>query len=123
MQLSDHQPIYRQIADDVRRQILAGAIAEGERIMSTNEYAAAYRINPATAAKAFAELVAEGLLERRRGVGMFVAPGAREQLVHVGRARYVDETLAPAVRAGLDLGLSASDITKHIHDIANGVSQ
>ncbi|NLT26628.1 MAG: GntR family transcriptional regulator [Microbacteriaceae bacterium] len=118
MQLSDREPIYRQLADYLRRQIVVGALSEGDRIMSTNEYAAAYRINPATAAKAFAELVADELLERRRGIGMFVAPGARERLTAVGRAGYVADTLTPAVREGLALGLSITDITAQVERIA-----
>lgn len=118
MQLSDREPIYRQLADDLRRQIVVGALSAGDRIMSTNEYAAAFRINPATAAKAFAELVADGLVERRRGIGMFVADGARERLVAEGRSRYVADTLEPAVRAGLALGLTAADIHAQIDRIA-----
>ncbi|GGA75810.1 GntR family transcriptional regulator [Pseudoclavibacter endophyticus] len=110
MELTDREPIYRQIAGQVREQIVAGALEEGERIMSTNEYAAAYRINPATASKAFAELAAEGLIERRRGLGMFVAEGARAKLVATGRERYEHETLAPAIRAGLALGLAGDEI-------------
>ena len=110
LQFTDRAPIYRQIADDLRRQILVGVLAEGDRVMSTNEYAAAFRINPATAAKAFAELVADGLLERRRGIGMFVATGARERLTASGRERYARETLLPAIRAGVALGLGEQQL-------------
>lgn len=110
MEISDREPIYRQIANNLREQIVSGALTEGDRIMSTNEYAAAYSINPATAAKAFTELVADGLVERRRGIGMFVAAGARQALVTEGRQRFVTETLAPAIRTGLSLGLEADDI-------------
>jgi len=74
------EPIFLQIADQIRTQVLSGALREEEQVMSTTQYATAYRINPATAAKAFAELVEEGTLYKRRGVGMFVAPGARERL-------------------------------------------
>ncbi|QUY60943.1 GntR family transcriptional regulator [Gulosibacter molinativorax] len=117
MEFNDREPIYRQIANDLRRQIVAGVLAEGDRIMSTNEYAAAYRINPATAAKAFAELVADGLVERRRGIGMFVAPGARAQLQSEGREHYLADTLKPAVEAGVALGLSEDEILRHIKAI------
>lgn len=123
MEFSDREPIYRQIANDLRRQILAGALAEGDRVMSTNEYAAAYRINPATAAKAFAELVSEQLIERRRGIGMFVMNGARARLVDAGREDYVTGTLAPALRAGLALGLTESEINSHIQRILHVVEQ
>lgn len=123
MELSDREPIYRQIANDLRRQILAGALEEGDRIMSTNEYAAAYRINPATAAKAFSELVADDLVERRRGIGMFVREGARDRLQEAGRASYLEETLVPAIRAGLALGLSHEQILAHVQNLADATTQ
>ena len=62
-----------QIADDIRAQILRGALRAGDQLTSTTEYSATYRINPATVGKAFSILVDEGLVEKRRGIGMFVA--------------------------------------------------
>ena len=100
-------PIYVQIADDIRAQILRGAT-------STTEYSATYRINPATVGKAFAILVDEGLVEKRRGIGMFVAEGAQHALVADGLATYVEETLNPAVEAGLALGLDIDAIIDHV---------
>ncbi len=76
-------PIYVQIADDIRAQILRGALRGGDQLTSTTEYSATYRINPATVGKAFAILVDEGLVEKRRGIGMFVAEGARGALAAV----------------------------------------
>ena len=73
----DRSPIYQQIADKIKDDILSGALREDEQIMSTNQYAAFYRINPATAAKGFHQLIDEGILYKRRGIGMFVAPDAR----------------------------------------------
>ena len=90
-------PIYVQIADDIRAQILRGTLRAGDQLTSTTEYSATYRINPATVGKAFAILVDEGLVEKRRGIGMFVAEGARRALVADGLASYVEETLNPAV--------------------------
>ena len=89
-------PIYVQIADRIRGDVVEGTLGEGEQVMSTNQYAAAYRINPATAAKAFAILVAEGVLVKQRGIGMFVAAGARERLLAARRARFFDDVLGPA---------------------------
>ena len=103
-------PIYVQIADDIRAQILRGALRAGDQLTSTTEYSATYRINPATVGKAFAILVDEGLVEKRRGIGMFVAEGARRALVADGLASYVEETLNPAVEAGLALGLDLDAI-------------
>ena len=79
-------PMYVQIADQIRTDVLTGALREEEQVMSTTQYATTYRINPATAAKAFAELVDEGVLYKRRGIGMFVAEGARERLLAQRRA-------------------------------------
>ena len=70
-------PIYLQIANGIKDEVLKGALKEGEQVMSTNQYAAFYQINPATAAKGFAQLVDEGVLYKKRGIGMFVSPDAR----------------------------------------------
>ena len=111
-------PIYVQIADSIRAQILRGALRDGDQLTSTTEYATTYRINPATAGKAFAILVDEGLVEKRRGIGMFVAEGAHASLVEEGRRTYVDETLYPAVEAGLALGLDIDSIANHVRAYA-----
>ena len=81
-------PLYVQIADQIRADVLSGALGEQEQVMSTTQYATTFRINPATAAKAFTELVDEGVLYKQRGIGMFVAPGAREQLLTQKRAAF-----------------------------------
>lgn len=107
-------PIYVQIADDIRAQILRGTLRAGDQLTSTTEYSATYRINPATVGKSFSILVDEGLVEKRRGIGMFVAEGARGALVADGRASYVEETLNPAVEAGLALGLDIDAIIDHV---------
>ena len=111
-------PIYVQIADSIRAQILRGALRDGDQLTSTTEYATTYRINPATAGKAFAILVDEGLVEKRRGIGMFVAEGARAALVEAGLRTYVDDTLYPAVEAGLALGLDIDSIANHVRAYA-----
>ncbi|WP_205856997.1 GntR family transcriptional regulator, partial [Phytoactinopolyspora endophytica] len=77
----DRSPIYYQIAEAIKNEILSGELGADEQVMSTNQYAAFYRINPATAAKGFAQLVDEGVLYKRRGIGMFVSPDARTRLL------------------------------------------
>ena len=103
-------PIYLQIAEEIRSQILGGELAEGARLTSTTEYAARYRINPATANKAVALLVDEGLVVKRRGIGMFVTQGALENLRRSRRTTYTDDVLHPALDTGLALGLSDAEL-------------
>ncbi|WP_277211126.1 GntR family transcriptional regulator [Isoptericola croceus] len=108
------EPIYVQIAQMIRSQVLAGDLAEEEQVMSTTQFATTFRINPATAAKAFAGLVDEGVLYKRRGVGMFVAPGARERLVGHHREAYFDDVLAPALDQADLLGIPAEDVAAYV---------
>jgi DNA-binding transcriptional regulator YhcF (GntR family) len=107
-------PIYLQIADQIRDDILDGALKEEDQVMSTTQYATTYRINPATAAKAFSELVDEGVLYKRRGVGMFVATGAREALAAHGRERFFADVLDPAVSEARRLGIDLEDVIARI---------
>ncbi|MEE6272732.1 GntR family transcriptional regulator [Georgenia wangjunii] len=107
-------PIYVQIAEQLRRQVLEGTVAEGEQVMSTTQYATTYRINPATAAKAFAALVDEGVLYKQRGVGMFVADGARERLREQRRGSFLADHLDPVLAEARALGLSADDLLGYI---------
>ncbi len=113
----DRTPIYQQIADRVRLAILAGDLAEGEQVMSTTQYATTYRINPATAAKAMALLVDEDLLHKRRGLGMFVSPGARERLRTRRRATFWDESLAPVLQEAAALGITTDQIVTHLQEL------
>ena len=107
-------PIYVQIAETIRGEILSGALEEGDQVMSTTQYATTYRINPATAAKAFAELVAEEVLVKQRGVGMFVAPGAPDRLRARRREAFFAERLDPVLREAQVLGLTAADLTTYL---------
>ncbi len=73
------QPIYRQVIDQIRQQIMAGQLCEGEQLMTVRDLASYLRVNPMTISKAYALLEVEGLLERRRGIGLFVAKIRDEQ--------------------------------------------
>ena len=105
--LDDGAPIFSQIAERLADDIAEGALAEGARVPSTNELAAFYRINPATAAKGINLLIDEGLLEKHRGVGMFVASGARERLLDVRRQRFAERYIEPMVAEANRLGIDA----------------
>lgn len=108
------EPLYVQIAEQIRRDVLSGAIREGEQVMSTTQYATTFRINPATAARAFAELVDEGVLYKQRGVGMFVAPGAAEALRARHRERFFAEELDPVLARAELLGITAEELRAHL---------
>lgn len=117
--IDDGRPIFLQIADAIADSIIDGALAEADRAPSTNELAAFYRINPATAAKGVNLLVEQGVLYKQRGIGMFVAAGARNRLQGERRTafkrRYVEPLLAEASRLGLD----AADVVAMIREVDN----
>lgn len=110
----DRSPIYRQIAARIESDVLSGVLAADEKIMSTNEYASFYRINPATAAKAFQQLVDAGVLYKRRGVGMFVSSDARERLRDDRRERFFAEVVDPMVEEAQTIGIPLDDIVDHV---------
>ncbi|WP_206671125.1 GntR family transcriptional regulator [Streptomyces sp. CB01881] len=111
MPLSDSDgPIFAQIAGELANQIADGTVGEGERVASSNEIAAFYRVNPATAARSLTVLAEQGLVEKRRGVGMFVAKGARERLVHERRRRFADRYLRPLVVEAARLGIGLDEL-------------
>ncbi|MEV6302045.1 GntR family transcriptional regulator [Actinoplanes sp. NPDC051861] len=115
----DRSPIYRQIADQIKADVLRGVLGDDEQVMSTNQYAAYYRINPATAAKAFQHLVDEEVIYKRRGVGMFVNPGARQRLREQRRERFFADVLEPMVAEARDLEIPAADLVARIHQLTD----
>ncbi|MET0146854.1 MAG: GntR family transcriptional regulator [Ilumatobacteraceae bacterium] len=110
----DRTPIYRQIAGQLREDIVSGLLADDEQVMSTNAYASFHRINPATVAKAFQELVDDDLLYKKRGLGMFVSPGARERLRADRRSRFFDELLGPVIAEARRLEIPVDDVVDAI---------
>jgi GntR family transcriptional regulator len=108
------EPIYLQIADQIRQDVVSGALAEEEQVMSTTQYATTYRINPATAAKAFAQLMDQGVLYKRRGVGMFVSPGARGRLLADRRERFFADVVEPVAVEARVLGVPLDDVVARL---------
>ena len=104
--IEEGKPLFVQIAEQVEDSIVDGSLAEEAQAPSTNELAAFYRINPATAAKGVNMLVDKGVLYKRRGIGMFVSAGARDLLLRERRndfaRRYVQPLLAEARKIGLE---------------------
>lgn len=113
----DRTPIYQQIAERIQDEIVSGSLAEEEQVMSTNQYAAFYRINPATAAKAFQLLTEEGILYKKRGIGMFVSPGARESLLAQRRERFFTEVVDAMIAEAGKIGIPLADIITRIEQM------
>lgn len=110
----ERSPIYQQIADQIKNDIVSGALKEEEQVMSTNQYAAFYRINPATAAKGFQLLTEEGILYKKRGIGMFVSANARSSLLKTRRERFFEEVVDRMVEEAQRIGVPITDIMSHI---------
>ena len=109
-QLNDHALIYLQIAQMIEDDILRGVYAEGDQVPSTNELSRAFRINPATAGKGINLLVADGILYKKRGLGMFVAKGATTIVLNKRKQAFYDTFVRPMVKEGSSLSLSAEEI-------------
>ena len=88
---SDNQPIYRQLRDMIVAMILDGALKEGDALPSVRQVAAEYLVNPITVLKSFQNLVDEELVEKRRGLGMFVRKGARDAALRAEREKFLTE--------------------------------
>ena len=107
---NDNQPIYRQLRDRVVAMILDGILMEGDPLPSVRNVAAEYRVNPLTVLKGYQQLVEEGLVETRRGRGMFINAGARNLLLNAEREKFLGEEW-PRVHATIQrLGLKAEDL-------------
>ena len=114
---NEDQPIYRQLRDRVVAMILEGVLGDGDALPSVRNVAAEYRLNPLTVLKGYQELVDEGLVEKKRGRGMFVNAGAQTKLLRAERGRFLDKewpnVLATIKRLGLDpaelLGKATAD--------------
>lgn len=107
-------PIFQQIADLICDDILRGVYEEDAQVASTNEFAAFYRINPATAGKGINQLVDRGILYKKRGIGMFVAPGAREKLLSLRRAEFTQTKLRKFVAEARAIGLTVDEVQRLI---------
>ena len=107
-------PIYRQLRDRVVAMILEGVLGDGDALPSVRNVAAEYRLNPLTVLKGYQELVDEGLVEKKRGRGMFVTEGAQDQLLKDERRRFLDKEW-PQVKATIErLGLDAETLLSEI---------
>ncbi len=107
---NDSQPIYRQLRDRVIAMILEGLLKEGDALPSVRNVAADYRVNPLTVLKSYQQLVDDQLVEKKRGLGMFVKAGARNLLLESERQKFLAEEW-PRVHATIQrLGLTAEEL-------------
>lgn len=117
---NEDQPIYRQLRDRVVAMILEEVLGDGDALPSVRNVAAEYRLNPLTVLKGYQELVDEGLVEKKRGRGMFVNAGARDELLKTERQRFLEKEW-PLVAATIDrLGLDAESLLKQVQQTDAG---
>ena len=114
--MDDSRPLFLQIAEQIENDIIDGALPEESQVPSTNEFAAFHRINPATAGKGVNLLVDDGVLYKRRGIGMFVAEGARDRLVEKRRTQFRDQFVAPLLAEAAKLGLTREELATMISE-------
>ena len=112
--LNDQSLIYLQIARMLEDDILRGVYREEEQVPSTNELAREYNINPATAAKGINLLTADGILYKRRGIGMFVTKGAEATVKQKRKAAFYDGYVKPMVKEGASLALTGEELVAMI---------
>ncbi|GAA1538040.1 DNA-binding transcriptional regulator YhcF (GntR family) [Microbacterium ginsengiterrae] len=120
--IEEGKALFLQIAEQIEDQILDGSLEEESKAPSTNELAAFYRINPATAAKGVAMLTDKGVLYKQRGIGMFVAAGARAALLTERRSAFADRYIDPLLAEARTLGLGAEDLAALLRERAAAAS-
>ena len=112
--LSQNKSIYLQVSEMIETDILRGILLEEERVPSTNELAKQYTINPATAAKGINLLVDEGIVYKKRGIGMFVAEGAKEHIIEKRRDAFYENYVKSLLEEAKSLGISSEQLVEMI---------
>lgn len=112
--IDDGRPIFVQIAERIEDDILEGALLEEQQVPSTNQFAAFYKINPATAAKGVNLLVDEEILYKKRGIGMFVATGARAKVVEKRKEQFYEQYVVTMIQESKKLGMTTEQLTEMI---------
>jgi DNA-binding transcriptional regulator YhcF (GntR family) len=110
--IDENRPIFVQIAERIENDIIAGELPEESQVPSTNQFASFYQINPATAAKGVNLLVDQGLLYKKRGLGMYVASGARTKLLEKRREQFFEQYVVPMLQEAEKLGITMEQLTE-----------
>ena len=111
---NDNTPIYQQLRDRIVTLIIDGQLQEGEAVPSVRQVSSDYSINHLTVAKAYQELMAEGLLEKKRGIGIFVLTGARKKLLEKEQEKFLNNEFPELLKRIRSLGISRQQITEMI---------
>lgn len=114
---SNDRPIFLQLSEYIEADILSGVFAEESPLPSTTELSVELKLNPATTLKGVNILVDQGLVEKKRGIGMFVVKGSREKILKKKREAFNDEYLLPLISIAKNLGLNRDDLIKSIMEI------
>ena len=120
LDLNSDKSIYIQIAESIENEILLGNLKEGEQAPSTNQFAKVYQINPATAGKGLNILVEEEILYKKRGLGMFVAEGAREKILKKRQNSFFKEAIPELIKEGERVELTIEEIIEAIKEYEGG---
>lgn len=115
--LDSNKPIYIQIREVIEDQIVSGVLKEGEQAPSTNQLVDFYKVNHVTVSKGINQLVDEGILYKKRGVGMFVSEGAREKLVQQRKEKFVEEYLVHLLNEAEILGITEEELISLIRKV------
>lgn len=118
--LTQEKSIYIQIREMIEKDILRDILLEEERVPSTNELAKLYAINPATAAKGVNLLVDEGILYKKRGIGMFVAAGAKKRIMEKRKKHFYDDYVKSLLAEAVSLGISKKELIEMIEQSKEG---
>lgn len=114
LDFKDDKSIYLQIAESIENDIVKGNIEEEAQVPSTNQMAVMYKINPATAGKGINLLVDRGILYKRRGIGMFVASGAKEKIIEERKKGFYEKHIAALLEEARNLGIGTNEIVNMI---------
>ncbi|MCJ7841073.1 GntR family transcriptional regulator [Lederbergia sp. NSJ-179] len=109
--IDDGRPIFLQIAERIEDDIIEGTLLEEQQVPSTNQFAAFYKINPATAAKGVNLLVDEGILYKKRGIGMFVKEGAHAKVIEKRKEQFYEQYVVTMIQEAKKLGMTIEQLT------------
>lgn len=112
--MDDKRPIFVQIAERIENDIIEGRLPEESQVPSTNQFAAFYQINPATAAKGVNLLVDQGIIYKKRGIGMFVATGTKLKIMEKRREQFYEEYVVAMIREANKLGITVEQLSDMI---------